>query len=232
MTETYYDDDFYRPPAPTTAGLMFPARSKLTVRGFTFAMTPADRHWRQIISASQGERETSLLILARPDLWNLFDQPKPVSFVDVDGKQRSHRFDYLAEFKDGRRAAIAVKPQEQVERLNFKATLQAIERDLPVGFADGVFLVTERERHRKEVQNAELLSFFRRYPDPEADGVIGDLISQVWGEISIAELARKSGLEARAYRAAFRAIYSGKLQANKRELITANSTVAPLKETS
>ncbi|WP_339696741.1 transposase [Celeribacter baekdonensis] len=29
------NDDFYRPPATTTAGLMFPARSKLTVRGFT-----------------------------------------------------------------------------------------------------------------------------------------------------------------------------------------------------
>ncbi len=55
---TYDDDDFYRPPAPTTAGLMFPARSKLTVRGFTLAMTPAEERWRQIISASQGERET------------------------------------------------------------------------------------------------------------------------------------------------------------------------------
>lgn len=126
------NEDLYRPPLPTVAGLMFLARSKLTVRGFTLAMTPAEQRWRQIISASQGERETCLLSLAMPDLWNLIDQPKPVSFVDVDGRQRTHRFDYLAEFKNGRRVAIAVKPAERVERLNFKATLQAIKRDLPL----------------------------------------------------------------------------------------------------
>lgn len=227
---TYDDDDFYRPPAPTTAGLMFPARSKLTVRGFTLAMTPADQYWRQITSASQGERETCLLTLAMPNLWNLFDQPKPVSFVDVDGKQRTHRFDYLAEFKGGKRVAIAVKPQERVERLNFKATLCAIERDLSVGFADKVFLVTERERHRVEIQNSELLNFFRRRPDQEADKVIADLIDRLFGEVSIQELISKSGLGARAFRAAFRAIYAGKLNANTREHITNNTVVAPRKD--
>jgi len=224
---TYDDDDFYRPPAPTTAGLMFPARSKLTVRGFTLAMTPAELYWRQIISASQGERECSLLILAMPNLWNLFDQPKPVSFVDVDGKQKTHRFDYLAVFRDGSRAAFAVKPQERVERLDFKASLRAIERDLPLGFADGVFLVTERERHRVEVHNAELLNFFRRCPDSEADGVIADLIKRLASEISIQELIVKSNLGGRAFRAVFRAIYRGALVAKTREHITRNSIVAP-----
>ena len=224
---SFFDDDFYRPPAPTTAGLMFPARSKQTVRGFTLAKTPADKHWRQIISASQGERETCLLLLAMPDLWNIFDQPKTVSFVDVDGKQRTHRFDYLAHFKDGSRVACAVKPYEKVERLNFRSTLAAIKRDLPVGFVDKVMLVTERERHRGELRNAELLNFFRRCPDEDADDVVADLISRLFGEISIAELISKSGLGARAFRAVFRAIYAGKLIANTRELISINSIVAP-----
>jgi hypothetical protein len=227
---TFFDDDLYRPPAPTLAGLMFPARSKLTVRGFTLAMTPADQYWRQITSASQGERETCLLTLAMANLWNLFDQPKPVGFVDIDGKQRTHRFDYLAEFKDGSRVAIAVKPQERVKSLNFKATLCAIERDLPMGFADKIFLVTERQRHRLEVQNAELLNFFRRCPDQEADNVVADLIDRLFGEISIEELVRKSGLGARAFRAAYRAIYSGNLHANKRQPITINSIIAPRRD--
>ena len=189
-------------------------------------MTPADQFWRQITSASQGERETCLLTLAMANLWNLFDQPKPVCFVDVDGKQRTHRFDYLAEFKDGSRVAIAVKPLERVKSLNFRATLCAIERDLPMGFADKVFLVTERQRHRSEVQNAELLNFFRRCPDQEADNVVADLIDRLFGEISIEELVRKSGLGARAFRAAYRAIYAGSLQANTRQPITINSTIA------
>jgi len=206
---------------------MFPARLKQTVRGFTLAKTPADQHWRQIISASQGERETCLLTLAMPNLWNLFDQPKPVSFVEVDGRQRTHRFDYLAEFKEGSRVAIAVKPFERAKQLNFKASLKAIKRDLPVGFADKVVLVTERERHRAEVQNAELLNFFRRCPDREADGVVGDLIDRLFSEISLIELFNKSGLGARAFRAIFRAIYAGKLVANTRELITFNTIIAP-----
>ncbi len=221
------DDDFYCPPSPTVAGLMFPARSKLTVRGFTLAMTPAEQRWRQIISASQGERETCLLSLAMPDLWNLIDQPKPVSFVDVDGRQRTHRFDYLAVFKNGRRVAIAVKPAERVERLKFKATLQAIKRDLPIGFADQVALVTERGRHKVEVRNAELLNFFRRCADEEADNVVVDLINGLLGEVSINDLIEKSGLGARAFRAAFRAIYAGRLIANTRENISINSIVAP-----
>ena len=229
---SFLDDDFFQPPAPTIAGLMFPARSKLTVRGFTLAMTPAEGYWRQIISASQGERETCLLSLAMPDLWNLFDQPKPVSFVDVDCKQKTHRFDFLSELRNGRRVAIAVKPAERVERLNFRATLKAIKRDLPIGFADDVFLVTEQERNKVEVRNAELLNFFRRCPDEEADSVVADLIKKLFGEITINELIEKSGLGARTFRAAFRAIYRGKLIANTREHISNNSIVAPRKENS
>jgi hypothetical protein len=225
MTKTF-DDDFYRPPARTTAGLMFPARSTQAARSFTLAKTPADQHWRQIISASQGEREACLLTLAMPNLWNLFDQPKPVSFVDVDGRQRTHRFDYLAEFKGGCRIAIAVKPFERAKQLNFQASLKAIKRDLPVGFADKVVLVTERERHRVEVQNAELLNFFRRCPDAEADSVIADLTHRLLNEIVLVELIRKSGLGARAFRAVFRAIYAGELSANTREPITTNTIVA------
>lgn len=223
------DDDFYRPPLPTTAGLMFPARSKQTVRGFTLAKLPAEDQWRQIISASQGERETCLLALADPDLWNLHDQPTPVSYTDVDGRRRTHRFDFLKEFRDGSRAAIAVKPEELVERLKFRATLIAIRRDLPIGFADRVCLVTERNRHRIEVQNAELLNFFRRCSDDEADRIIAEQIKKLSCDIAICELIKPTGLAARGFRSVFRAIYAGELQANTSERITLNTIVSKRK---
>ena len=117
------DDDFYRPPLPTTAGLMFPARFTQTVRGFTLATLPAEDRWRQIISASQHERDTCLLTLADPNLWNLHDQPKPVNYVDVDGRQRTHRFDYLAVYRDGTKCGLAVEPEERAIKLNFRQTL-------------------------------------------------------------------------------------------------------------
>ena len=221
----YYDDDFYRPPESTTAGLMFPARSKLTVRGFTLAQTPAEKRWRQIISASQGERETCLLVLADSNLWNLHDQPETVAFVDVDGCQRTHRFDYLAEYRDGLKVALAVKPASRVDRINFRTTLKAIRRDLPMGFADKVCLVTENNRHPKEVQNAQMLNFFRRSPDEHADALTLERIATLTGEVSINDLLSPIGLGARGYRAVFRAIYAGLLQANTREFISINSIV-------
>ena len=222
-----YEDDFYRPPATTTAGLMFPARSKLTVRGFTLAKLPAENEWRQIISASQGERETCLLALADPQLWNLHDQPTPVGFIDVDGRQRTHRFDYLAEYRDGRKIGLAVKPHERAEKLNFRETLQAIRRDLPKAFADGVCLVTERNRHPQEVLNAQLLNFFRRCEDVEADALVAERVAGLSDELSISELIQPLNLGARGFRAAFRAIYTDLLRAEKRELITLNTIVAP-----
>ena len=221
------DDDFYRPPAKTTAGLMFPARSKQTVRGFTLAKLPAENEWRQIISASQGERETCLLALADPQLWNLHDQPTPVGFTDVDGRQRTHRFDYLAEYRDGTRIGLAVKPHERAEKLNFRQTLQAIRRDLPKSFADAVCLVTERNRHPKEVQNAQLLNFFRRSVDPEADALVTERVAGLSEELSIADLIKPLDLGARGFRAAFRAIYTDLLRAQKQELISNHTIVAP-----
>lgn len=224
-----FDDDFYRPPQSTTAGLMFPARSKLTVRGFTLAMLPAEKRWRQITSASQGERETCLLALADPNLWNLHDQPETVAFLDVDGRQRTHRFDYLAEYRDGSKVALAVKPEARVESLNFRTTLKAIRRDLPLGFADKVCLVTEQNRHPKEVQNAQLLNFFRRSPDADADALTRERIASLTDELSIQELIAPLAIGARGYRAAFRAIFAGLLQANTQELISTNSIVTPRK---
>lgn len=224
------DDDFYRPPEPTTAGLMFPARSKLTVRGFTLAMTPAEMYWRQIISASQHERATCLLALADPNLWNLHDQPRPVAYIDATGRQRSHRFDYLAEYREGSKVAMAVKPSERVERLDFRSTLAAIRRDLPKGFADKVCLITERNHHPKEVQNAELLNFFRRCPDQEIDELVAERTIGLTEELSIGELIQPLDLGARGFRAVFRAIYAGLLKANTRELISINTIVAPGKD--
>ncbi len=232
MSKDDDDDDFYRPPAPTTAGLMFPARSKFTVRGFTFAKTPAEQRWRKIISASQLERATCLLALADPNLWNLHDQPRTVSYIDDTGRQRTHRFDYLAEYRDGSRVAMAVKPAERAEKLSFRSTLAAIRRDLPKGFADKVCLITESNHHPKEVQNAELLNFFRRCPDEEVDLLVAETIAGLRDELSISDLIMPLGLGARGFRAVFRAIYAGLLKANARELISTNTIVAPGKDRS
>ncbi|WP_226554435.1 hypothetical protein [Celeribacter naphthalenivorans] len=105
----------------------------------------------------------------------------------------------------------------------------AIRRDLPIGFADRVCLVTERNRHRIEVQNAELLNFFRRCSDDEADRIIAEQIKKLSCDIAICELIKPTGLAARGFRSVFRAIYAGELQANTSERITLNTIVSKRK---
>ncbi len=219
------DDDMFRPPQRSTASRMFAARSQSSVRGFDIAQLPAEKSLRQIIYESLLERCTLLLLLAMRTIWNVHDQPAPVSFVDTDGRLKNHTFDYRAQFTCGRVDAIAVKPEARAEKLNFRDTLAAIEKALPDGFANRVVLVTEKNLHPIEVQNAELLSFFRRSVDNEADAVVADIIRGLAGEVLIKDIVDRSGLKARGFRAVYRAIYGGLLDADRRNLIRPNTVV-------
>ena len=122
---------------------------------------------------------------------------------------------------------MAVKPVDRAEKLNFRETLKAIRRDLPKGFADGVYLVTECNRHPREVLNAQLLNFFRRCEDVEADALVAERVAGLSDELSISDLIKPLDLGARGFRAAFRAIYADLLRAEKCELISLNTIVAP-----
>ena len=109
------DDDLpWRPPLRSTGSRSFPARSKSSARGFLLALLPAEERWRQLSYESNLERQTALLLLARPDIWNLWDQPPKVSYTDARGRTAHHTFDYLAELRDGSICAIAVKPEARV----------------------------------------------------------------------------------------------------------------------
>lgn len=214
------DDTPWQPPMRSTGSRSFPARSKSSVRGFLLALLPAEEQWRQIIYESNLERQTALLLLARPDIWNLWDQPPKVTFTDASGRTAHHTFDYLAQFRDGSKWAVAVKPEARVARIGFRQTLACIRADLPRRFAGEVVLVTEKDLHPAEVSNAELLHLFRMHPDPEVDRIIADLIARGPAERSIADIVSEAGLEGHAFRAVVRAIYAGHARADLRRRIT------------
>ncbi len=219
------DDDFsWHPPMRSTGSRSFPARSRSSVRGFLSALLPAEERWRQIIYESNLERQVALLLLARPDIWNLWDQPAKIAFTDPRGRTAHHTFDYLAQFRDGTKWAIAVKPEARVGRIGFRKTLARIRADLPRRFADHVVLITEKNLHPAEVSNAEMLHMFRMHPDPEADGIIAGLLKQGAAERRVADLVSESGLAGRGFRAVIRAIYTGLAEADLRSRIT-NATM-------
>ncbi|MFD1882160.1 hypothetical protein [Paracoccus pacificus] len=223
------DDDKtpWQPPQRSTGTRSFPARSKSSSRGFLLAHLPAEARPRQIIYESNLERQTALLLLARNDLWNLWDQPPKIAFTDKWGRTAHHVFDYLAEFNDGRRVAIAVKPQARTERIGFRDTLARIRTNLPPRFADEVVLVTEKTLPAAVVHNAELLQMFRACPDPEADRIVGDMLAAQKQPFRIADVVADSRLGGRAFRALVRAIHAGLTRADLDSRITSATVLLP-----
>lgn len=223
------DDDKtpWQPPQRSTGTRSFPARSKSSSRGFLLAYLPAESRPRQIIYESNLERKTALLLLARKDLWNLWDQPPKVAFTDKRGQTANHVFDYLAEFDGGRRVAIAVKPQARTERLGFRETLARIRAELPSYFADEVVLVTEKGLPAAAVHNAELLQMFRACPDPKANRIVGDLLAAQQQPFSVADILAGSSLGGRAFRALVRAIYAGLTRTDLDSRITPATILLP-----
>ena len=149
------------------------------------------------------------LLLARPDIWDLWEQPERIRYVDADGTTKLTFFDFLITLRCGRKIAIAVKPAAIVEGTGFRQELELIRASTPLSFADDVVLVTDRSFTPADARNAERLQEFRRTPDEEADEIITELLRGLRSETTIAALVASSGLDGRGFRAAFRAIYSG-----------------------
>lgn len=199
-------------PLPSRATRKPSARSKASSRGHVTGGSPSDASPRLRYFESKREQEVLYLLLARPDVTDVWDQPSPVSYRDATGRKRSHTFDFLITLTDGRRIAIAVKPAARVERQGFRDTLQLIRAATPLSFADEVVLITERSYTPSAARNAQKLHDYRRTADPEADQAIADLMQGLSGPTTIAELVETSGLGGRAFRAAFKAIYAGLLR--------------------
>lgn len=199
-------------PLPSRATRKPPTRSKRSSRGHVTGGGNDSGSRRLRYFESKREQEVLYLLLARPDVLDVWDQPPPVSYRDATGRKRNHTFDFLIKLIDGRRIAIAVKPEAIAERQGFRETLQLIRAATPLSYAHDIVLITERSYTPSAARNAQKLHDFRRTPDPDADEVIASLVHDLNGPMTMAELVQASGLGGRAFRAAVKAIYAGLLR--------------------
>lgn len=200
-------------PRPSRSTRHISPRSRASLRGALVAQLPADRHPRRIVFESKLEQRVLHLLLARPDIQDIWDQPPAITYRAEDGREKRHVFDYLATFTSGRRIAIVVKPAQRASRPSFRNEFQLIRASTSVAFAHDVFLMTDQSFSPFAARNAARLHEFRRIPDPEADIRIRSIITTLVGETTIADLVARSGLGGRGFRAVFRAIYAGTVQA-------------------
>lgn len=203
----------FRFPRPSRSTRHISPRSRASLRGALVAQLPADRHPRRIVFESKLEQRVLHLLLARPDIRDIWDQPPAVTYRAEDGREKRHVFDYLATFTNGRRIAIVVKPAQRASRTSFRNEFQLIRASTNVAFAHDVVLVTDQSFNPADARNAARLHEFRRIPDPEADTCVRNIIATFTGKTTIAEVVSSSGLGGRGFRAVFRAIYAGVVQA-------------------
>ncbi|RJE78481.1 hypothetical protein DWB67_17480 [Paracoccus sp. JM45] len=207
-----YENDVggpYVPPERTRATRMFPARSRASGRGFVFAKLRASAAWRQLIFESDLERKCLLVLLSQRAVVDIWDQPPQITYRNQVGKPSSHTFDFLVTLEDGNKIAIAVKPGALAERNKFDREFALIKVQTSKQFADDALLVTDSSFSAAEVRNAELLHMFRQAEDVEADAMVQQILRGMNCKTSLGQVVAATGLQGRAFRAGFKAIFDG-----------------------
>lgn len=200
----------FRPPRPSKASRNIPLKSPASCRGAIVFPEPRPR---SCVFESALEEKTALVILARRDVVELVDQPEAVAY-EVDGKRLEHTFDYLVTLRDGRRLAIAVKPERFVRSRGLDATMRTIAAQMPRTFADGIVTVSEAKIDPVLVANARLVHSVRRDPPSSLDAVVLRVAATLNGAVPISVLAAMAGAaDGRGFRAVVRQIAAGFLSA-------------------
>lgn len=202
------------------------SRSRVSARGILAARFPGTQHLYLTGYESALERAFFLVALTDPETADIVEQPFTLLYVDSDGRTRRYTFDYLVTTKSGRRIAVEVKNSTQASKPKvIKRVREAASRLVPE-YADEVFLFTEKDFTRAQIENADQFMNCQREVDPEADRQLSIAVSKLTGSTTVAGLIKMSGLVERGYPAVVRAMYSGSLRWDRQKLIGPKTMVS------
>ncbi|MCT4371738.1 hypothetical protein CLG85_015995 [Yangia mangrovi] len=192
-----------------------------------FAVYPdLETGFPRIYGMDSGIEHGNLVVtLIDPRVRQVHEQFGPVKFRKPDGTKGRHYFDLLITYKTGRRVAVAVKPTSRLASGRFLAELEQIKRAVVPDLVDEVRLVTEQCFSRTEAINAATYLRFSLCPDAEADARLEETVSELDGELTIADLIVLSRTGSRGFRAVYRAIFEQRLGLVSRGSINLHSIV-------
>jgi TnsA endonuclease N terminal len=174
---------------------------------------------------SQLEYWVLLVLLARSDVIDVWEQPTPVEYVDDDGVVCTHTFDFLVTLRDGTRIAIAVKPAAKVDSTGIKRAVELIAEQMSPAFAGYVKLVTDKSFNIADRINAQLIHAVSDDNEPEDDAVVAKLVKKLRGETTVEKLVAASGLKGYGFRAVVRSIGAGHLTLTDKNCAIDDDTV-------
>ncbi|WP_235962728.1 TnsA endonuclease N-terminal domain-containing protein [Jannaschia marina] len=174
---------------------------------------------------SKLEQRVLFLYLARPDIWDVWEQPPSVTYRDERGAIRQHVIDFLVTLRCGRKLAVAVKPLKRAQRSAFLSELQAIRRQLAKDVADDLVLVTDRDFTKEEALNAERYLSIRRGYGPDDLSRVASVLKSKPLPGTVRGLVDLLGGGSAAYRSIYVAIYADLLWVDRTRLIDLNTAI-------
>lgn len=198
--------EIFVPPAASTATRKPPERTKGHARG----LLVDPRNNRAVTFASTREMRCALILLASPEIAEVYDQPPAVAYIDAEGIKRMHTPDYLAVDRNGRKCAIAVKPSRAVEKSGIEDTMKRI-RPVLGDYAEDIILLTDAQLTRPRAYNAEsALHANSCRVQSHCDRVMA-IIGDIEGQVNAYEVAKTFGDFASGMNAVWCLVYDGLL---------------------
>ena len=217
------------PPLASTTSRKISKRSKARVYTALTIRLPADKNRKRIICCeSKLERNCLLLWLAKRDVYDVRDQPSSVSFKDVSGQMRKHTFDFLITLNNGKKYAVVVKPSNKANKDKFKSDINCLSQQLPKSFADQLVLFTDRSYRHEEAVNAERLFKLKTHITSDDHLAIKCAISGQAGFKTVRAILADAGNPNGGFGAVLHAVFEGRLELIRSQLITLDSLVKPV----
>lgn len=132
------------------------------------------------------EFRVSCLLQTWKGVREIHSQYPRVTYVDAEGKTRTHTFDYFVIFEDGRRLAVAVKMHRK--RAFMMDMLARIESAGIGGLADAICLMTERDATLDAFHNASEILASRETCDPVGERELRDIVRRMTGRFRVMTL--------------------------------------------
>lgn len=146
---------------------------------------------------------------ADPRVADVIEQPPPVRYVDDNGIERTHTFDFLVSSTDGRKIAVLVKPPELADRRGTWRLRDLLAQQTPADVATHFVVLTGLDRDR--IHNAKLVAAARRSAFPAHDARMRAAVERLTGPTSTRDLVATSELGAAGLSAVARLVGEGAL---------------------
>jgi hypothetical protein len=190
---------------------------------FTGSIIIGDDEGEEMEFESHIEMQTALVMLARRDVVFLENQI-PFKWINQEGTETKHTFDYRVSLRDGSRVALIVKNVKKAAEADWREEMRLLASQVTPAFADRVTIITGRSFDLTELHNAELIQSVR-VPDPEADAAARRAIADIAGAVTVNDIVKHTDYAGRGFRAVVRLIRLHELELVRHERISHDALV-------